>query len=172
MTSILPASSLTADISDTNQLLDDLLHQLALHSDYATLKQLKHTYTHILSSRHTHNVAVKQTVAQLTADVAAIEQQLAAPDLSDARDRRRKAETGVKDSEARVASLREAERAVRGEVEEKVDEAKQVEQQQQQLLQRHTESIAELKSTTDTHIHTRTCSRQCRQPLEAGCCHG
>ena len=155
MTSILPASSLTADISDTNQLLDDLLHQLALHTDYSTLKQLKHTYHHITQQRHTHNAAVKQIVTQLTTDVEVIEQQLAAPDLNDARERRRRAETEVKESEARVTGLREVERAVRSEVEEKVDETQRLEQKQHEMQQRHNDSMAELKSAR-SNTHSRT----------------
>ena len=148
MTSGLPASSLTADISDTNQLLDDLLHQLALHSDYSTLKQLKHTYHHIDQQRHRHNTVVKHILAQLTTQVTDSEQQLAATDLDGARERRRKAEAEVKDSEVRVAGLREAEAAVRGEVEEKAEETKRLEQKQQELLQRHTEAMTQFKSAT------------------------
>jgi len=169
MTSILPASSLTADISDTNQLLDDLLHQLALHTDYATLKQIKQTYSHIAQQRHAHNTAVKQTVAQLTADVAAVEQQLSAPELSDARERRRRAEVEVAESEVRVAGLREEERVVRTEVEEKVDETKQVEQKQHELLQRHKESIANLKSATHT-LHTAAQPPHRERPTCRACC--
>ena len=153
MTSILPASSLTADISDTNQLLDDLLHQLALHTDYTALKQLKHTYTHIQHQQHVQHTHVKQLVHQLTSHITTLQQQLAASDLDDARHRHRTTEAAVKDSEARVAGLRDEERVVRSEVDEKVDETKRLEQQQHDMLQRHTEAMTQLKSPHD--IHTR-----------------
>ena len=153
MTSLLAASSLTADISDTNALLDDLLHQLALHSDYAALKQLKHSYSHITRTSATHHAAVKRAVAQLSADVDGLEERLAAPELDEARERRRRAEAEVRDGEATVAALRDEERAVRSEVEEKVDETKRVEEKQHELLQRHHEKMAELKSASHSRAH-------------------
>ena len=56
----------------------------------------------------------------------------------------------MKESEAVVGELREEERVVRGEVEEKVDETRRLEQSVQELTQRHSGEMAEHKSAAHT----------------------
>lgn len=139
-------SSLTADITDTNFLLDDLLHQLALHSDYSLLKQIKSAYTDIVNTSSHQQADIKRCIAELTEKVTGLEEEVTSVGLDEVRAWKEGVKGSVTEKEEEVAGLKGEEGEMRRAVEAMEDEARQVEEKRTEKMKRHTDKMQSLKS--------------------------
>ena len=159
-------SSLTADITDTNFLLDDLLHQLALHSDYALLKSIKHAYADIHHASSSQQSAIKRSISQLTANIDELQDEVSGTEVAELKARKEGVQGGVREKEAEVVGLKGEEARLRAEVEAREEEAAQLEHRRKDRVKRHHDRMQSNKShTPHTGAHTATQTRPLLHPL-------
>ena len=134
-------SSLTADITDTNFLLDDLLHQLALHSDYSLLKSIKAAYTDIHHTRQTQQAAVKAAIQQLTANIDGLEEGVRSVRVTEVKAWKEGVKGSVREAEDEVEGLKWEEARLTAAVAVKEEEGRLLEQRRVDKLRRHAERM-------------------------------
>ena len=154
-------TSLTADISDTNFLLDDLLHQLSLHADYSLLKSIKLSYTDIHHTRHTQQAAIKAAISQLSHNIDALEEDIRGVGLTEVKAWKEGVKGSVREKEEEVQELKTEEGRLSAQVKVKEEEGQHSEHSRKERLQRHHDRMQSHKSTpTNTNTHTDTLHEQ------------
>ena len=148
-------SSLTADITDTNFLLDDLLHQLALHSDYALLKSIKAAYTDIHCTRQAQQAAIKSAIQQLTAAIDGLEEGVRSVGVTEVKAWKEGVKGSVREKEEEVEELRSEEGRLKAAVESKEEEGRLIEQRRKDKLRRHSERMQSNRSVGSRQLLTR-----------------
>ena len=143
--------SLTVDITDTNLLLDDLLHQLSLHSDYALLRHIKQSYSAIHGSRQQQQAEVKRTVEELSRAVQGLEQSVRTVGVTEVKAWRDGVKGSVSEREEEVQELQVQAGRLAGEVEEKEEEGKELERKRKEMLRKHQDAMQSHKYAQHTH---------------------
>ena len=148
-------SSLTADISDTNFLLDDVLHQLSLHADYSLLKSIKHQYTDIHNTRLSQQAAIKTSISQLSRGINELEDGIRGVGIAEVKAWKEGVKGSVQEKEEEVAELKTEEGRLSAEVKAKEEEGQRLEQKRKDRVKRHGERMHSHKSATASS-HPRT----------------